>query len=183
MVTWYDAVRYCRWLTEQEGLPESQQCYPKDVGPNMRVPDDFLERRGYRLPTGVEWEDSCRAGTSTRRFFGDDDSALFDYDWFNRNSDDHLWPVGLKKPNPLGLFDLYGNCCEWCHEAILSMDPRRTGTPVGADGLVPVADDSRRIRGGSYRSTFRELSSEFSDQGRAIQRLSFFGFRMAKTVE
>ena len=62
MVTWYDAVRYCRWLTEQEGLPESQQCHPKDVGPNMQVPDDFLERRGYRLPTGVEWEDKlpCR---------------------------------------------------------------------------------------------------------------------------
>ncbi len=116
MVTWYDAVRYCRWLTEQEGLPESQQCYPKDVGPNMKVPDDFLERRGYRLPTEAEWESSCRAGTSTRRFFGDDDSALSDYDWFNKNSDDHLWPVGLKKPNPLGLFDLYGNCCEWCQE-------------------------------------------------------------------
>jgi formylglycine-generating enzyme required for sulfatase activity len=135
------------------------------------------------LPTGAEWEFGCRAGTSTSRFLGDDDSAVTDYDWFNRNSDDHLWPVGLKKPNPWGLFDLYGNCCEWCHDAPLSMDLHRTATSGRTDRTEPVNDDVRRIRGGTYRSTFRELNSAFSDTGTRLQRLSFFGFRVAKTVE
>ena len=182
-VTWYDAVRYCRWLTEQEGLPESQQCYPKDVGPNMKLPDDFFERLGYRLPTDAEWEYTCRAGTRTSRFIGDDTTLLSDYAWFNKNANDHLWPVGLLKPNPWGLFDLYGNCCEWCHDPPSSIDLQRFARPARAVQLLPDAGDFRIARGGSYRSSSRELLSALSDTARRLQTWSFFGFRMAKTVE
>ncbi len=147
----------------------------------MKLSDDFLARRGYRLPTAAEWEYTCRAGTTTLRFFADDDSALTDYAWFNKNADDHLWAVGLRKPNPWGLFDLYGNCCEWCHDAP-SSHLQRTVTPQ-AVRLLPDAGDFRINRGGSYRSTFRELVSGLSDKATRLQTWSFFGFRMAKTVE
>jgi formylglycine-generating enzyme required for sulfatase activity len=90
-VSWSDAQEFCQKLTELTG-------------------------QKYRLPTEAEWEYACRAGTKTRFSFGNDDSQLGDYAWFIRNSDSKTHPVGQKKPNPWGLYDMHGNVLEWCED-------------------------------------------------------------------
>jgi len=74
----------------------------------------LAEKTGHevRLPTEAEWEYASRAGRDTKWFFGDDPSRIGEYAWFKDNAGGRSHPVGQKKPNPWGLYDIYGNVCE-----------------------------------------------------------------------
>jgi formylglycine-generating enzyme required for sulfatase activity len=154
-VSWHDAVAYCAKLTEKE----------KAAG---RLPVGYE----YRLPTEAEWEYACRAGTTTVFSFGDDESKLGEYAWYSNNSSNTTHPVGQKKPNRWGLYDMHGNVFEWCQDWYGSYPAGSVIDPQGAANSPSVF---LRVRRGGYwrgdasgcRSGSRagEGGGRYSDQG------------------
>ena len=101
----------------------------------------------YRLPTEAEWEYACKAGTLTNYSFGDDVQQLGDYAWFLSNSGEQTQPVGQKKPNPWGLYDMHGLVTEWCSD-----DWRWDVVGELIDPLIRNCDLRKVVRGGSWAS-------------------------------
>jgi formylglycine-generating enzyme required for sulfatase activity len=127
----------------------------------------------FRLPTEAEWEWACRAGTRTRFCFGDTDEALVDYAWCWANSGYTTHPVGMKKPNAWGLYDLHGNVGEWCFdrygEDYYAKSPKRAPTGPDADYYVVSRGGSVSDGGALCRSSMRfqllPWSNEYDGQG------------------
>jgi len=112
-----------------------------------------ITKHQYRLPSEAEWEYACRAGTTTSYSFGDDASQLDDYAWHYENSDEKSHPVGLKLPNPWGLYDIHGNVAEWVLDELLPDGYQRfEGKRLAAkDAIVwPTKAYPRVVRGGSW---------------------------------
>ena len=136
-VSWFDAVKSCNKLSEREGRK-----------PYYRIEGDAVTMAGgdgYRLPTEAEWEYACRAGTTTRFSFGDDETALGQYAWYGANCKGRTQLVGRKQPNAFGLYDMHGNVWEWCwdgyDEGYYSRSP--VDDPLGPSGV-----SARVARGG-----------------------------------
>ena len=137
-VSWYDAVRFCEWLSKKEGLP-------------------------YRLPTEAEWEYACRAGTTSHFYTGDILPEVFHKNakpsWYpdpRRSSSDEVvsLKVGRTPPNPWGLYDMHGNVEEWCYDWYGPYESGEQVDPVGyEDG------DFKVTRGGSHGTEIYYLRS------------------------
>jgi formylglycine-generating enzyme required for sulfatase activity len=138
-----------------------------------------LEGAGrYRLPTEAEWEYACRAGTSTEFSFGDDVGQLYNYAWFIENSD-QINPVGTKKPNPWGIYDMHGNVWEWVED---NLHRNYNGAPDDGRAWVGHPQADRVVRGGGWNYDARNCRSAARHYFAPDFNGSNYGFRIARSV-
>ena len=132
----------------------------------------------YRLPTEAEWEYACRAGTATLWAFGDDEGELENYGWHRENSSGGIKEVGMKRPNPWGLYDMHGNVWEWCLDW-----SERGGYPSYAQ-VDPIGNPERRrsrvIRGGSFFHSSRATRSAYRSSFSPEEMDCYFGARLLR---
>ena len=154
-VSWDDAAAFCRKLSQKSG-------------------------RALRLPTEAEWEYACRAGSKTKYCFGDDDSKLGGYAWYNKNAwnvgEQYAHRVGQKKANTWGLYDMHGNVLEWCQDWYGAYPSSATTDPVG-----PPSGSYRAVRGGSWFNDARYCRSAVRSYYSPELRNAATGFRLART--
>lgn len=174
-VSWLDAIHFCNKLSEREGLP-----------PYYLVKGDTVTPRGgpgYRLPTEAEWEFASRAGSDTIWSFGNNPAELPEHAWFAANSGDTTHPVALKKPNALGLYDMYGNVPEWVwdrYDPLYYKKMPLTDPPGSSQGT------SRIHRGGGWNvaaAQTRASARESVSSAYTVSVLNHIGLRVARNVE
>ncbi|WP_165219606.1 bifunctional serine/threonine-protein kinase/formylglycine-generating enzyme family protein [Aquisphaera insulae] len=182
-IEWYEAARYCNWLSRAEGIPKEEWFYPDPAQPDMTLRAANLARTGYRMATNAEWEFACRAGAASSRPFGADERWLDGYVWHRKNSGGLLQPIGRLKPNDFGLFDMLGNAVEWTTtpfvtEATGAVEPipDRFADAAVTDNL-PL-----EVRGGSLHYAVEGLRSAHSFPYRPSVRDLQVGFRVARTL-
>ena len=147
-----DAVKFCEWLAKKEG-------------------------HTYELPTEAEWEYACRAGTTTTYSVCDDPNALGDYAWFDGNSGGHTHPVGGKKPNPWGLYDMHGNVWQFCGDAGGKYENVSIKDPKYRDN-----EEKGIIRGGSWLKDAKNCRSALRLHVASGFRSNDVGFRVVSRL-
>ena len=175
-VSWHDAMTFCQKLGAKEN-------------------------RHYRLPTEAEWEYACRAGSASMYSFGDSATELRNYAWFADNSGDSafdsaiIWatdpdhysqkvlangcqthPVGTKKPNAWGLYDMHGNVCQWCADWYGEYPEGDATDPTG-----PANGTARILRGGTWADRPAICTASYRGSFAPDTHFSGVGFRVVCT--
>jgi len=156
-LSYFDAVAYCSAVTRNE----------RDAG---RLPSGYT----YRLPTEAEWEYACRAGATNFFSFGDAVNEADQYAWTLENSEGATHPVGQKRPNSWGLYDMHGNVWEWCSDWFVDYPSAQATDPTG-----PLRGKFKVFRGGGWNHAV-----EFARSGNRFMMapsngIYFVGFRVA----
>jgi hypothetical protein len=149
-VSWNDAQAFCQKLSEKTG-------------------------KKYRLPSEAEWEYACRAGSQTRYYFGDNAELLGQYAWYRYNSASKTHPVGQKKPNNWGLYDMHGNVWEWCEDG---WHENYQNAPKDCSAWNDNHSQTNRrvLRGGSWYYSLRYCRS--ACRRSFGSRINSYGFRI-----
>ncbi len=188
-LTWYHAIWYCNWLSRQQGLKPAYEF-------NVQAVRSFLDARimdspsvrlvvgasGYRLPTEAEWEYAAIEGNTG--------SSKMDEAWYKGNSDGEPHPVGSKRANSLGVFDMLGNVAEWCWDYYDADYYRRSPSknPLGPDhGNDPdnyAANETniRTARGGGWMTSEKLLDPHFRNDPLDILR-GPIGVRLVRSAK
>lgn len=155
-VSWWDALRFCNALSLREELTPA---YHLRADGEEAEQDVFAD--GYRLPTEAEWEHACRAGTSGPRYGPLDEIA-----WYRGNSGERIRPVGGRRPNPWGLYDMLGNVWDWCWDVY---DAEVYGT-------------YRVLRGGGWSDEHWSCRASVRRRSHPTFRIDDVGFRLARSL-
>ena len=171
-VNWYDAIKYCNWLSSKNSL---DKCYAKNADGGW---DLDRSKNGYRLPTEAEWEFAARGGNKSQKYKYSGSNDINAVCWYDDTSK-LAGPknVKTKKANELGIYDMSGNVWEWCSDyyktAFYSSSP-------SSNPFCDISTPYRSLRGGSwhYRD---ELATVTSRDGPKAAKTNFnYGFRVAK---
>lgn len=130
----------------------------------------------YRLPTEAEWEYACRAGSTTAYCYGDDEGRLGEYAWYNGNSGNTTHPVGQKKSNAWGLYDMHGNVGEWCQDWYGDLSAVSATDPKGAS-----SGQFRVLRGGAWDRFANLTCATYRITSSPGIMCNYYGFRLART--
>jgi len=198
-VSWYDAVLYCNWISEQHGY---QSCYTIDstqVDPNNKHEDDEMKwllscdftQNGYRLPTEAEWEYAAKGGQRSKGYIWAGTSNENSLDLYMNICDEncgreetlddgytYVAPVGMFRSNELGLYDMSGNVWEWCWDWYGDYTSEFRINPIGvSSGYVRVC---RGGGWGNYAVDARIATRLYLDDIHAHRRFNGLGFRLLR---
>jgi formylglycine-generating enzyme required for sulfatase activity len=151
IVSWYDAVEYCNWLSKQTG-------------------------KTYRLPSEAEWEYAAKGGSNSGNFEYSGSNIAKDVAWHRKDKRPADEPVATKRPNELGIYDMSGNVWEWCSDWY-SKDYYRHSTSDTPSG--PQQGRNRVMRGGAFNSAARICNPSYRNYDVPERRSGFCGFRIA----
>jgi len=178
-IRWRDARMYCN---ERSLMEDLTPCYDES---NSNLPLN-INANGYRLPTEAEWEYAARAGR-TKRYGSVDAVRLKQYAVYEANSQKRTRPVGTKKPNAFGLYDILGNVSEWCEDVYAEnyYADSPEDNPQGPDAK---SDTNKRVmRGGNWKAsadmcrvTFR--TGQLTGDTDACFTTDYCGFRCVRRV-
>jgi formylglycine-generating enzyme required for sulfatase activity len=160
MMNWEEAHTFCQKVT-------AELRKRKLIGADEEI----------RLPSEAEWEFVCRAGTTTVWSFGDNVKQLGPYAWYKDNSKGYDPPVGAKKPNAWGFYDMHGYVSEWC------LDDWKSGyAGAAADGSAVKTPGAKEkvIRGGSFADPPQEMTCAYRGHVAADTRSDRIGFRCVR---
>ncbi len=153
-VSWHDAVQFCKQLSRELG-------------------------ETFQLPAEAQWEYACRAGSTTAYCFGDSQKQLGRYVWYGENSGSRTHPVGQKKPNAWGLYDMHGNVWEWCADCY---DSGCYEDNMSTDQKGPTTGSYRVLRGGSWGSDADDVRSANRYDSDPTNAGNHYGFRVVLCV-
>jgi len=129
----------------------------------------------FVLPTEAQWEYACRAGSTDKFCFGDYENQLGEYAWYTTNSGSKTHPVGVKKPNAWGLYDMHGNVWEWCQDWYGAYRAEAVDDPSG-----PAKGSNRVFRGGGWDDFAWICRSAYRNRITPEYRFNPLGFRVAQ---